>query len=105
MGFTYLIISNEMLSRYKNSNVVLLYQYFVENYRFIEDEIWFDDKRFIHISMKELKDNLYLSDKILRKCFNILKNDSKIEIKKFGIPSKNYYNIPYCNNDKFKGGY
>lgn len=105
MAFTNLVVSSYMLNRYKNANVVILYQYLIENYQFIDNEIIFDGKRFVHFTMNDLNDNLYLSDKLIRKYFDVLKRDGKLEIKKFGIPSKNYYWLPYCNNAKFIGGY
>jgi hypothetical protein len=101
----YYNIERNMLKKYQNANVCLLYDYMINNYRFIDEEIWIDEKRFVHFSMKDFNDNLYLSDKLIRKYLDVLKNDNQLEIKRFGIPSKNYYYIPYCNNDKFIGGY
>ena len=95
----YYNIDRNMLQKYKDVNVCILYDYMITNYRYIQDEIWIDDKRFVHFPIKDITADLYLSPKLIRNCVLLLECDLLVETKLLGLPAKKYYYLPYCKND------
>ena len=98
-------VNSNMLLKYKDANVVILFDYFINQYQFIDNDIWIDNKRFIHISYEEIQNDLPYSNSLIRKYIKLLELDGYVEVKRLGIPAKNYYWFPYCNNDKIDAKY
>ena len=89
-----------MIKKYKDANPVVLYMYLINCYQFIDDDIWIDNKRFVHITYEEIQQDLPYSNNLIRKYLKLLSADGYLEIKKLSLPAKNYYWIPVCKNDK-----
>jgi hypothetical protein len=92
---SYLVVNKKLVKKFGCttavfiSNLIDKYKYFQDKNQLIEDGFF--------ITHKKLIEEYGLNDRDIRNCKTILKNANIIEIKRIGIPAKEYYYINWDN--------